>query len=848
VDHCLGVDLGTTFVAAAVAHDTNVEMFVLGDRSTVIPAAVFARDDGVLVTGDAAARRVVSNPDRVATEIKRRLGDPTPVLLGGTSYAVTDLLGALLHDVLTRVSAERGEPEIVVLTHPANWGPFRRELFEEVPRSAGLSSALTVTEPEAAAAHYAATRQLDEGEVIAVYDLGGGTFDATVVQRVADGIEILGSPDGIERLGGTDFDEAVLSFVNHASGGALTELDLSDPKTVVALSRLRQDCILAKEALSLDTEATIPVLLPTRHQNVQLTRAQFEDMIRAPVESTIGTLSRALRAAEVSPDQLSAVLLVGGSSRIPLISRMISEKLGRPTVVDTHPKHAVALGAATLAQAHSKVGRAHSSSTSSADRRTAAGGAAAAAAAVVPQPASATEPRVEVAVAAPSERPAVAGGPADGNGPAVPSSAGHGGGRPAGGGRPRRDAADPGRRGRLSGGNGGTGDGGARDGRPEDATDDRADTSPPPPVPTQRSRRRPLLIGVAALLVVVLGVVLAIVLLQDDEAPSAAGHRSAPSSGASAATPAPSAPPRPAVPIPSVGTPIDVGELAGFVTVSPNGRQLYVARRAAGVVTVVDTAINAVTANIPISAGPPQFLTFSPDGTRLYVSVFDDARTVAAVTVLDTANNREVTTIPVRTRPYLGAVTPDGKRLFVPNHDSGTISVIDTASNTVVNEVNVPPNPHSIEFTPDGSKAYVADHESNLITELDPTTLQVTAEIPVQTSPHSVAVHPTRPLVANVNYDAASVTMIDTNTNQVIAAIPVGKDPQDITWSADGRFAYVASVEDNSVSVIDAETFLVTARIPVGDGPTSVAVLPDGSRAYVSLLNEGKLVVLDVGG
>src|SRR3954447_640872 len=211
VDHCLGVDLGTTFVAAAVAHDTNVEMFVLGDRSTVIPAAVFARDDGVLVTGDAAARRVVNNPDRVATEIKRRLGDPTPVLLGGRSYAVTDLLGALLQDVLARVGGERGESrEEVVLTHPPNWGPYRRELFEDVPRFAGLSSALTVTEPEAAAAFYAATRRLPEGEIIAVYDLGGGTFDATVLQRTAEGLEILGSPEGIERLGGADFDEAVL--------------------------------------------------------------------------------------------------------------------------------------------------------------------------------------------------------------------------------------------------------------------------------------------------------------------------------------------------------------------------------------------------------------------------------------------------------------------------------------------------------------------------------------------------------------------------------------------------------------------------------------------------------------
>jgi YVTN family beta-propeller protein len=847
VEYYLGVDLGTTFVAAAVSHDSNTEMFALGDRSTVIPAAVFAREDGALVTGDAAARRIVSNPDRVATEIKRRLGDPTPVLLGGSSYAVTDLLGALLQDVLTRVSAERGEPGIVVLTHPANWGPFRRELFEDVPRFAGLSSALTVTEPEAAAAYYAATRQLEEGDVIAVYDLGGGTFDATVLQRVADGIEILGAPDGIERLGGTDFDEAILSFVNHASGGALNELDLGDPKTVVALSRLRQDCVLAKEALSLDTEVSIPVFLPTRHLDVPLTRAEFEDMIRAPVESTIGTLKRALRTADVRPDRLSAVLLVGGSSRIPLIGRMISEELGRPTVVDTHPKHAVALGAATLAQAHSRIGRAQGSSTSSADRRTAAAAAAAAAAATVAQPTARTgtsvaEPRAEAAVVTAPERPADAG--------TIPiqQGDGHGSDRSTGGGRSGRNWANPRRTVPSPGADGATRVGGS-----EDASHGGPPASPPrPPMPTQPDRRRPLLVGAAALLVVALGVWLATVLLGDDDVPAAAGDPAASTSAPGSATPAPapttSAPPRAAVPIPPVGTPIEVGELSGFVAVAPNGQQLYVARRAAGFVTVVDTALNTVTANIPIPAGPPQFLVFNRDGSRLYVSVYDDARTIAAVTVIDTSDNQEVTTIPVRTRPYLGAVNLDGSRLFVPNHDSGSISVIDTADNTVVDEVDVPPNPHWIEFTPDGSRAYVANHESNLISVLDPNTLEIIGQTDVERSPHSVAVHPTRPLVANVNYDSASVTMIDTGTGQVIGRVDVGQNPQDITWSADGRFAYVTSVGADTVSVVDGESFRETARIPLGDGPTSVAVLPDGSRAYVSLLNEGRLAVLNVGG
>ena len=247
VGYSLGVDLGTTFVAAAIASATRVEMFTLGDRSVVMPAAVYLREDGTLVTGEAAVLRAVSRPDRVSREFKRRLGNPTPVMLGGQSYAVPLLLGTLLRDVLRRVvETEGAPPERVVLTHPANWGPFRRALFEEVPQHAGLENPPTVTEPEAAAAHYAASRLLSEGQTVAVYDLGGGTFDATVLRKRAEGVEILGTPEGIERLGGVDFDEAIWSFVDHRADGALSELDLRDPQTAVAMARLRQDCVLAK--------------------------------------------------------------------------------------------------------------------------------------------------------------------------------------------------------------------------------------------------------------------------------------------------------------------------------------------------------------------------------------------------------------------------------------------------------------------------------------------------------------------------------------------------------------------------------------------------------------------------
>ena len=354
--YCLGVDLGTTSAAAAVADGVRVDVVPLGNRSSVMPSVVYVRDDGALVTGDEAARHAGSDPHRVASEIKRRLGNPTPVVLGGTAHPATDLLAALLQEVVARVTWQQGlEPEVVVLTHPANWGPFRQGLFEEVPQLVGIPDARTTTEPEAAVAYHAATRQLPPEETVAVYDLGGGTFDAAVLHRDGRSTAVLGTPEGIERLGGAAFDDAVLSFVDDATGRALSELDGDDPWAAVALARLRRDCTLAKEALTLDTATVIPVDLPGTRLEVRLTREGFEELVLGLVESTITTFRRALSSAGVSPEVLSTVLLIGGSSQIPLVARLLSRELGRPLGVDARPQHAVALGAAASGHPHSAV-------------------------------------------------------------------------------------------------------------------------------------------------------------------------------------------------------------------------------------------------------------------------------------------------------------------------------------------------------------------------------------------------------------------------------------------------------------------------------------------------------------
>ena len=347
--YSLGVDLGTSFVAAAVARPTGTAMVPLGDQAVVAPAVVAVRPDGSIVTGDAAERRAISQPAMVARCVKRRLGEPEPIRLGDVSYPVVTLLGAQLRDVVQKATDREGEPpERVVLTHPSTWTPARRGRFDEVAQAAGLDTPRLVTAAEAVAHHAARGRPADV-RTVAVYDLGGGGFEATIVRTGPGAPEILGTPEGVEGFGGADLDEAILSYVDDAVGGALARLDMDDARTAVALARLRQDCVLAKENLSLDTETVVPVFLPNRHFEIRLNRTTFEQMLRSPLEATVDALARAVRSAGLTPTDVDAVLLVGGSSRIPMVGETVVRKFGRPLLEGVHPVHGVALGAAALA-------------------------------------------------------------------------------------------------------------------------------------------------------------------------------------------------------------------------------------------------------------------------------------------------------------------------------------------------------------------------------------------------------------------------------------------------------------------------------------------------------------------
>ncbi len=350
--YVLGVDLGTTFTAAAICKNGRVSIASLGNQSAAIPSVLLLKDDATILTGDAANRRGMTEPERVARDFKRRVGDTTPIFLGGTPQSAEALMARLLRWVADEVTAREGAaPSHVAVCHPANWGRYKQDLLAQAVRMADLGVATFVTEPEAAAIFYASEQQVDPGKVVAVYDLGGGTFDAAILRKTEDSFEILGRPEGIERLGGIDFDAAVFAHVARSLQGKLAELDEDDPVAMSAVARLRQECVEAKEALSTDSDVSISVLLPNVQTEVRLTRSEFEDMIRPSLADTIGAMRRAFASADLTADDVSAVLLVGGSSRIPLVAQLVGAELGRPVAVDTHPKHAVALGTAYAAAA-----------------------------------------------------------------------------------------------------------------------------------------------------------------------------------------------------------------------------------------------------------------------------------------------------------------------------------------------------------------------------------------------------------------------------------------------------------------------------------------------------------------
>lgn len=345
----LGIDLGTTFSTAAVLRDGRVEVLTLGTRSSAVPTVVFVRDDGVVLVGEAAEARGVGEPDRVAREFKRRLGDPTPLVLGGAPYGAERLAAYVLEHIVARATERMGgRPSSVVITHPASYSTYRLDLLREAAVLAGCGDALLLPEPQAAAWHYAHDHRVERDETVAVFDFGGGTLDTAVVRAVPGGFDLLGDPQGLDRFGGIDIDDAVFEHVREQVDDLFPDTDaqMDDPAWRSAMARLRIECRTAKERLSDDVETVIAVATPAGSQQLQLRRWQLEAMVRPRVGDAVRALERATESAGLTMAEVSRVLLVGGTSRIPLVRVMLAEATGRPIALDADPETTIALGAA----------------------------------------------------------------------------------------------------------------------------------------------------------------------------------------------------------------------------------------------------------------------------------------------------------------------------------------------------------------------------------------------------------------------------------------------------------------------------------------------------------------------
>lgn len=340
--YVLGIDVGTCRTVAAIS-------WLGGHRAgqvelvTTVPTVLHLAPDGDLVLGGGPAIPEAAG-DGSVSGFSRRVGDDVPLAVGGELCTAEALTATTVMCVVERVTGQTGvPPEHLAITHPASWGPHRKALLLNALREIGLGGVMLLPEPVAAAVGHAARTRVPVGDVLAVYNLGADEFEAAAVRRTGPvAYDLLGW--NAERVGGMDLDDLLTDHVRAAVGRALADLDPADPQLRMAMSWLRDECTRAKEQLSTAEEATVLVQLPHLHTQVQVTRAEFVELISPVLASTVDTLLRA-----VHPDRPAAALLVGGSTRIPLVADLVAAALGCPVAQHPDPQVSVAEGAAVAA-------------------------------------------------------------------------------------------------------------------------------------------------------------------------------------------------------------------------------------------------------------------------------------------------------------------------------------------------------------------------------------------------------------------------------------------------------------------------------------------------------------------
>ena len=343
----IGIDLGTTNSCVAVMEGGEAVVIANAEGNRTTPSVVAFSKDGERMVGQVAKRQAITNPDRTIMSIKREMGSNYKVDIDGKAYTPQEISAMILQKLKADAEAYLGSPVTeAVITVPAYFTDAQRQATKDAGRIAGLDVKRIINEPTAAALAYGVDKETDQK--IMVYDLGGGTFDVSVLE-VGDGvIEVLATA-GNNRLGGDDFDKAVMDWMA-AEFKKDSGIDLTGDK--VAMQRLKEAAEKAKIELSgvTSTNINLPYITADatgpKHLDLTLTRAKFDQLTASLVEATAGPVRQAMSDAGLSSGDISKVLLVGGSSRIPAVQDMVKKLTGKEGFKGINPDECVAMGAA----------------------------------------------------------------------------------------------------------------------------------------------------------------------------------------------------------------------------------------------------------------------------------------------------------------------------------------------------------------------------------------------------------------------------------------------------------------------------------------------------------------------
>ncbi|MFS2280382.1 Hsp70 family protein [Microbacterium sp. OR21] len=342
----LALDAGHTrlhaMVVSAGADDEAITRRLrLGADRDEVSAGAFITEDGEVLFGDEAQQRALAQPEWWVRDVVSHVGDPVPLVVGGFAVPAEELVARMVRwAVAALVAAHGAAPSCIAVTHPTGWRGHRIGALRAALQAADVGDVLLVPAGYAAARHAAASGR---ARVIAVYDLGGETFEASVL----DGAELAGPPSTLA-LGTTDLDLSLLEHVVAVAGGAGTRR----PGTAGELVASRASVSGAKEELSHRSDAAVALRLRGTETQVRLTRAELEDAAEPMIERTVDALDRALDDAGVRADQLDEIVLVGGGSRLPLVAQTLSRRMDRPLTAPDDPQFAAALGAGLIAWEH----------------------------------------------------------------------------------------------------------------------------------------------------------------------------------------------------------------------------------------------------------------------------------------------------------------------------------------------------------------------------------------------------------------------------------------------------------------------------------------------------------------